>query len=189
MRAILGGECTAALAGDTTVMTNPLWFQNLAGASFLSPTGACKPFDAKADGYCRGEGIAAVFLKKMSKAVADGDPIIGCIGGTAVYQNENCTPIFVPNSHRSPGYSAMSHGKLDLSQRTSPLWKLTELEPLLVIRLSMKASCKCLEGRSALPHCLRLSERACRTYRVCLRCYRAYQNPPHDPRACHTATG
>ena len=97
-RAILGGECTAALAGGTTVMTNPLWFQNLAGATFLSPTGACKPFDAKADGYCRGEGIAAVFLKKMSKAVADGDPIIGCIGSTAVYQNENCTPIFVPNS-------------------------------------------------------------------------------------------
>lgn len=102
-RAILGGECTAALAGGTTVMTNPLWFQNLAGASFLSPTGACKPFDAKADGYCRGEGIAAVFLKKMSKAVADGDPIIGCIGSTAVYQNENCTPIFVPNSSSLSG--------------------------------------------------------------------------------------
>ncbi|KAK4697088.1 acyl carrier protein, partial [Lecanoromycetidae sp. Uapishka_2] len=97
-KAILHGECTAALAGGTTVMTSPIWFQNLAGASFLSPTGACKPFDAKADGYCRGEGIAAVFLKKMSQAVADGDPIIGCISSTAVYQNENCTPIFVPNS-------------------------------------------------------------------------------------------
>ena len=97
-RAILSGECSAALAGGTTVITNPLWFQNLAGASFLSPTGACKPFDAKADGYCRGEGTAAVFLKKLSKAVADGDPIFGCIGSTAVYQNENCTPIFVPNS-------------------------------------------------------------------------------------------
>lgn len=97
-RAILYGECSAALAGGTSVITNPLWFQNLAGASFLSPTGACKPFDAKADGYCRGEGVAAVFLKKMSKAVADGDPILGCISGTAVYQNENCTPIVVPNS-------------------------------------------------------------------------------------------
>ncbi|KAL3461921.1 hypothetical protein BJX64DRAFT_288875 [Aspergillus heterothallicus] len=97
-RAILGGECTAALAGGVNVMTNPLWFQNLAGASFLSPTGACKPFDAKADGYCRGEGIAAVFVKKMSQAVADGDVILGCIPSTAVYQNENCTPIFVPNS-------------------------------------------------------------------------------------------
>ena len=97
-RAILHGECNAALAGGTTVMTNPLWFQNLAGATFLSPTGACKPFDAKADGYCRGEGNATVFLKKMSKAIEDGDPIIGCISGTAVYQNENCTPIFVPNA-------------------------------------------------------------------------------------------
>lgn len=97
-RAIIHGECNAALAGGTTVMTNPLWFQNLAGATFLSPTGACKPFDAKADGYCRGEGIASVFLKKMSKAVEDGDAILGCIGSTAVFQNENCTPIFVPNS-------------------------------------------------------------------------------------------
>lgn len=97
-RAILGGECTAALAGGTTVMTSPLWFQNLAGASFLSPTGACKPFDANADGYCRGEAVASVFLKRMGQAIKDGDTIIGCIRSTAVYQNENCTPIFVPNA-------------------------------------------------------------------------------------------
>ncbi|RAK79441.1 ketoacyl-synt-domain-containing protein [Aspergillus fijiensis CBS 313.89] len=97
-QAILAGECTAALAGGVNVMTNGLWFQNLAGASFLSPTGACKPFDASADGYCRGEAAAVVFLKKMSQAVNDGDVILGCISGTAVYQNLNCTPIFVPNS-------------------------------------------------------------------------------------------
>ncbi len=97
-RAILSGECNAALAGGTHIMTNPTWYQNLAGASFLSPTGQCKPFDAKADGYCRGEGVAAVFLKKMSAAIADGDQILGTIASTAVQQNENCTPIFVPNA-------------------------------------------------------------------------------------------
>ncbi|KAL5333395.1 hypothetical protein BJX70DRAFT_406246 [Aspergillus crustosus] len=97
-KAILTGECDAALAGGTNIMTHPIWFQNLAGASFLSPTGQCKPFDAKADGYCRGEGIGAVFLKKMSKAIADGDQILGTIAATAVYQNQNCTPIFVPNA-------------------------------------------------------------------------------------------
>ncbi|MCJ1378978.1 hypothetical protein MMC17_002077 [Xylographa soralifera] len=96
-RAILGGECTAAIAGGTHVMTSPLWYQNLAQASFLSKTGACKPFDADADGYCRGEGAAAVFLKKLSAAIADGDHIIGVIAGTAVQQNQNCTPIVVPN--------------------------------------------------------------------------------------------
>lgn len=97
-RAIITGECTAALAGGTNVVTNPLWFQNLAGASFLSTTGQCKPFDAKADGYCRGEGVAAVFLKKLSAAVADGDQIMGVVASTGVQQNENCTPIFVPNA-------------------------------------------------------------------------------------------
>ena len=97
-RAILGGECIGALAGGVALMGNPIWFQNLAGASFLSPTGQCKPWDDKADGYCRGEAVAFVFLKKMSTAIADGNQILGCISSTAVYQNENCTPIFVPNS-------------------------------------------------------------------------------------------
>lgn len=96
-RSILSGECNAALAGGTHVMTSAGWFQNLAAGSFLSPTGQCKPFDAKGDGYCRGEGVGAVFLKKMSKAVADGDQILGVIAATAVQQNQNCTPIFVPN--------------------------------------------------------------------------------------------
>ena len=67
-------------------------------ASFLSPAGQCKSFDASADGYCRGEAIATVFLKRMSSAIADGDQIIGTIAATAVYQNQNCTPIFVPNA-------------------------------------------------------------------------------------------
>ncbi|OAA36871.1 methylorcinaldehyde synthase [Metarhizium rileyi] len=96
-QSILGGECEAALAGGSHLMTSAKWFQNLAAGSFLSPTGQCKPFDAKADGYCRGEGVGAVFLKKMSKAMADGDPILGVIAASGVQQNENCTPIFVPN--------------------------------------------------------------------------------------------
>ncbi|KAK4235914.1 hypothetical protein C8A03DRAFT_36206 [Achaetomium macrosporum] len=96
-RALASGECSAALAGGSHVMTQPAWFQNLAAGQFLSPTGQCKPFDAAADGYCRGEGVGAVFLKRMDRAVADGDAILGVIAATAVQQNENCTPIFVPN--------------------------------------------------------------------------------------------
>lgn len=97
-RAILGGECRAALAGGVNVMTGPEWFQNLAAASFLSPTGQCKPFDAGADGYCRGEAVGAVYLKKLSSALEDGDVIYGVIAGTAVSQNRNTTPITVPNA-------------------------------------------------------------------------------------------
>lgn len=98
-RAIISGECTAALAGGVNVMTSPGWYHNLAGASFLSPTGQCKPFDVKGDGYCRGEGVGAVFLKKLSSAIADGDQVFGVIAGTRAYQNQNCTAITVPNAN------------------------------------------------------------------------------------------
>ncbi|KIM94086.1 hypothetical protein OIDMADRAFT_45882 [Oidiodendron maius Zn] len=97
-RAILTDECSAALAGGINMMTSPEWFQNLAGASFLSPTGQCKPFDINADGYCRGEGVGAVFLKKLSAAVEDGNQILGVIAASGVYQNQNCTAITVPNA-------------------------------------------------------------------------------------------
>ncbi|KAI1332134.1 hypothetical protein F5Y16DRAFT_421412 [Xylariaceae sp. FL0255] len=98
VRALLSGECSAALCGGVNVIANEVWFQNLAGASFLSPTGQCKPFDEAADGYCRGEGVGFVFLKPMAAAIADGNQIFGRIAGTAVYQNHNATPLFVPNA-------------------------------------------------------------------------------------------
>lgn len=96
-RAILSGDCSAALAGGTNFYSTPMFFQNLAAGSFLSPTGQCKPFDAKADGYCRGEAIGAIFLKKLTHAIADGDQVLGVISATAINQNQNDTPIFVPN--------------------------------------------------------------------------------------------
>ncbi|KAK3367533.1 hypothetical protein B0H63DRAFT_535507 [Podospora didyma] len=114
-RAVLNGECTAALAGGANMMNDSLWFENLAGGQFLSKTGQCKPFDAKADGYCRGEGFAAVYLKKMSQAIADGDQILGTIAATGVLQNQNCTPVFVPNS---PSLSDLFRDVLDQAKLT-----------------------------------------------------------------------
>lgn len=96
-QSILSGECSAAIAGGTNLMTGPEWFQNLDGASFLSPTGQCKPFDEKADGYCRSEGAGVVFLKKLSSAIKDGNQVFGLINATAVFQNDNYSVITAPS--------------------------------------------------------------------------------------------
>ncbi|KAL2851871.1 hypothetical protein BJY01DRAFT_244804 [Aspergillus pseudoustus] len=92
------GECSMALAGGVSFYTNPFFYQNLAAASFLSPTGPTKPFDSKGDGYCRGEGAGLVLLKPLSAAIADHDNIMGVIAAAAVNQNENSTSITVPNT-------------------------------------------------------------------------------------------
>lgn len=107
-RSLLSGECSAAVAGGVNLITLPATFRALACANFISPTGQCKPFDHAADGYCRAESSGAVYLKRMSDAVRDGDRILGSIASTAVLQNQNLTPFFVPNSSSlSQLYSAV----------------------------------------------------------------------------------
>nr|SCN11949.1 ebeA-type I polyketide synthase KSQ-ATa-ACP [Kitasatospora aburaviensis] len=78
------GETALALAGGVNL--NLAAQSSIAVARFggLSPTGRCFTFDARADGYVRGEGGAVVVLKRLSDALADGDPIHCLILGGAV---------------------------------------------------------------------------------------------------------
>ncbi|MFD8965474.1 type I polyketide synthase [Streptomyces sp. NPDC059568] len=57
----------------------------------LSPDGTSYTFDARANGFVRGEGGGAVILKPLAHAVADGDHIYGVIRGSAV-NNDGATP-------------------------------------------------------------------------------------------------
>lgn len=50
----------------------------------LSATSTCHTFDASADGYGRAEGVGALYLKRLSAAIRDGDDIRAVVRGTAV---------------------------------------------------------------------------------------------------------
>lgn len=72
-------------------------YLGLARGHFLSPTGACKPFDAAADGYCRAEGCAMFVLKRLSDAIAENDRILGVIKDVAVNHSGNAHSITHPH--------------------------------------------------------------------------------------------
>src|ERR1700751_3414470 len=63
----------------------------------LSPDGQCKAFDASANGFVRGEGAGIVLLKRLTKAMEDGDPIQGVIIGTALNQDGHTNGISLPS--------------------------------------------------------------------------------------------
>src|ERR1700757_4621665 len=95
---IRSGRGDIALAGAVTVMITPGGFIGFSQASMLSPDGKCKAFDASANGFVRGEGAGMVLLKRLSQAIADGDPIHGVIIGTALNQDGHTNGISPPSA-------------------------------------------------------------------------------------------
>jgi acyl transferase domain-containing protein len=81
---LLSGESTLALAGGVNLNVGPDTAINLAALGALSPDGRCFTFDARANGFVRGEGGGVVVLKPLQAAVADGDSIVCVIRGSAV---------------------------------------------------------------------------------------------------------
>jgi acyl transferase domain-containing protein/NADPH:quinone reductase-like Zn-dependent oxidoreductase/SAM-dependent methyltransferase/acyl carrier protein/short-subunit dehydrogenase len=94
---IRAGRGDAALAGGVTVIITPGGFIGFSQASMLSPEGRCRAFDASANGFVRGEGAGMVLLKRLSQALADGDPISGVIVGTALNQDGHTNGISLPS--------------------------------------------------------------------------------------------
>ena len=87
----------AALAGGVTVMISPGGFIGFSQAAMLSPEGRCAAFDASASGFVRGEGAGMVLLKRLSRAIEDGDPIQGVILGTSINQDGHTNGISLPS--------------------------------------------------------------------------------------------
>ncbi|KAK2604195.1 hypothetical protein N8I77_007143 [Diaporthe amygdali] len=91
------GESNMAVAGGSNILTGCNMYAGLSRGSFLSKTGPCKTFDIGADGYCRGEGVGVIVLKRLSDAVANRDPILAVIRSSATNHSAKAVSITHPH--------------------------------------------------------------------------------------------
>ncbi|MEV8307263.1 SDR family NAD(P)-dependent oxidoreductase [Streptomyces flavidovirens] len=81
-RALRQGDIEAAIVGSTNLMMDPHVTVGLTHFGGLSPDGRCASFAKSANGFVRGEGVVAVYLKTMSRALRDGDRVHGILVST-----------------------------------------------------------------------------------------------------------
>ena len=101
------GGCNLILNPDSVMAP-------LANLNFLSPDSRCYPFDARANGYSRGEGFGVVVVKRVTDAIADGDMIRAIIRGVGAGQDGRTPGITQPNCNAQEALIRETYAKNDL---------------------------------------------------------------------------
>jgi acyl transferase domain-containing protein len=96
-QSLRSGESDLCLAGGVNLILSPDSMIASSQTRLLSAEGRCKPFDASADGYVRGEGCGVVVLKRFSDALRDGDSVLALVQGSAVNQDGLSNSLTAPN--------------------------------------------------------------------------------------------
>ncbi|AEY65546.1 condensation domain-containing protein [Clostridium sp. BNL1100] len=93
---IRNGDCEMAIAGSVKLSFLPVQTGDKFGIE--SGDSRTRAFDDSSDGTGMGEGVIAILLKPLSKAVRDGDRVYGVIKGSAVNQDGRSIGLTAPNA-------------------------------------------------------------------------------------------
>ncbi|KAI1407320.1 beta-ketoacyl synthase domain-containing protein [Hypoxylon sp. FL1857] len=112
------GESTMACVTGVNLMITPEQFLVESSLHMLSPTGKSRMWDVSADGYARGEGVAALLLKPLSQALADGDEIMAIVRETGVNSDGRTKGITLPNPQAQTQLIKETYRKTGLDSMT-----------------------------------------------------------------------
>ncbi len=98
VESLRAGTAGLAIAGGVHLNLVPESTLALARAGALSPDGRSYTFDARANGFVRGEGAGVVVLKRLDDAVAAGDPVHCVLLGGAVNHDGDGQALTVPDA-------------------------------------------------------------------------------------------
>ena len=96
-KSLLEGESSLALAGGVNLILSSESMNRIAKIGALSPDGRCMPFDARANGIVRSEGVGIVALKPLALALSEGDNIYSIIRGSAVSHDGKSSGLTAPS--------------------------------------------------------------------------------------------
>ena len=90
---LLTRDIDMAIVGAANILGYPHSWTSLSKSGVLSDTGNCKTYHDDADGYCRGDFVGSVVLKRLEDAVAQNDNILAVLAGSGRNHSGNSTSI------------------------------------------------------------------------------------------------
>ena len=120
VQALRNGDSRVAVACGAQVILGHEMYIVESKLKMLSPTGRSRMWDADADGYGRGEGVAAIVLKRLADAIADGDHIECLIRETGANQDGFSNGITVPNTDAQTALIRQTYARAGLDPEHNP---------------------------------------------------------------------
>ncbi|SUA40872.1 type I polyketide synthase [Nocardia africana] len=132
-----------AVVGGVNLALLPHTSQYLAQGGFLAPDGQCKPFDAAADGYVRGDGATVLVLQRTADAQREGNRSYAEIVGAAVGSDGRSNGLYAPNGRAQQqvirtawaraGLDVRSAGYFECHGTGTPVGDAVEIEALATV--------------------------------------------------------
>lgn len=94
---IRSGESDSAVVGGANTIVKPDSYLAMEGAGMISTDGRCYAFDKRANGMVPAEAVAVVVLKRLDKAVRDGNHIYATVAGSGVNYDGRTNGITAPS--------------------------------------------------------------------------------------------
>ncbi|RAH41218.1 putative polyketide synthase [Aspergillus brunneoviolaceus CBS 621.78] len=114
VQSLRAGESRIALACGSNLLLGPENYIMESKLKMLSPDGRSKMWDKDANGYARGDGVAACVLKTLSAAIEDGDDIECIIRETGFNQDGATTGITMPSAAAQQALIRATYAKAGL---------------------------------------------------------------------------
>jgi acyl transferase domain-containing protein len=95
--ALRSGEADTVIAAGVNLILTPALSIFYTQAGLSAPDGRCKPFRRDADGIGRGEGVAAVVLRRLDDALADRQPIYAVVRSSVTNHDGRSNGVTAPN--------------------------------------------------------------------------------------------